>query len=840
MKKKVLLIGWDAADWNIINPMLAAGKLPALQGLIEEGVSGNLSTMNPPYSPMLWTSVATGKTPDKHGVLGFIEIDVNHQIVRPVTVNQRKVKALWNILHHHGLKSNVVGWWPSFPAEPINGHVVSDLFSKIKGKNLSEWTIPDNSLYPSSLGEELKDLRVHADELTANHILPFIPRAAEIPEKDKAALGIFTKIMAENSTIHSCSTYLMDNKEWDFTAVYFDMIDHFCHAFMKYYPPKLPQIAQIDFDIYNQVIESAYRFQDMMLETTLKSVDEDTLVIVMSDHGYVSNSARMIHLPDIHAAPALEHREFGIFVAKGPGIKKGEKVFGTSLLDVAPTILNYFDIPIGEDFDGTVMKDIFVKAKTSKYIPSWESVQGDFGLLQQKIEGDVLSSQAAMEQLIELGYVQRPDENIEVAIRNTSFDLKFNLARVFIGKGEKGKAIALLKELLEEADKIEAYLVDLIHLHVLDKEYAEARKYMDQLRLMDIKYISGTRIQEAKILLGEGKRFAAETILNDLSQQNRSPSPAHFELARIYIGINKFEKALEHVDKAIAFNPDHAKYQHAKAICLLRLDRLEEAIDAAFLSVELVRYYPDAHYTIGEILEKMGDLDNAKKAYETAKMLQPKLKRADLALENIQHQTSPQQEMASTSKVDQFPEIIVVSGLPRSGTSMMMQMLQAGGIDILSDGVRTKDESNPKGYYEFEKVKSLYKENDWLTEAEGKCIKVIAHLLKHLPVGFRYKVIFMTRAIEEVLVSQEIMLKKHNIAAKQNIEESFQQELKLVDNWHKVEPGVEMIKLAYHEVVENPLSAAKSLGVFLGKSLDLKAMQEAVSPDLYRNRVLRL
>ena len=101
-EKKILLIGWDAADWNLIRPLLKAGKMPALQGLMERGVSGNLSTMNPPYSPMLWTSVATGKTPDKHGVLGFIEIDTEHQLVRPVTVNQRKSRALWNIFHQVG------------------------------------------------------------------------------------------------------------------------------------------------------------------------------------------------------------------------------------------------------------------------------------------------------------------------------------------------------------------------------------------------------------------------------------------------------------------------------------------------------------------------------------------------------------------------------------------------------------------------------------------------------------------------------------------------------------------------------------------------------------------
>ncbi|HKK11772.1 MAG TPA: alkaline phosphatase family protein, partial [Flavobacteriaceae bacterium] len=105
MSKKVLLIGWDAADWKLIWPLIAKGHMPALKKLISKGVYGNMGTMDPPYSPMLWSSVATGKTPDKHGVLGFIEVMPEMKGIRPVTVNSRKAKALWNILHHEGYKS---------------------------------------------------------------------------------------------------------------------------------------------------------------------------------------------------------------------------------------------------------------------------------------------------------------------------------------------------------------------------------------------------------------------------------------------------------------------------------------------------------------------------------------------------------------------------------------------------------------------------------------------------------------------------------------------------------------------------------------------------------------
>lgn len=179
-KSKVLLIGWDAADWKIIGPLIAKGEMPSLKSLIDRGVYGNMSTMNPPYSPMLWSTVATGKTPDKHGVLGFIEILPNLKGIRPVSASSRKSRALWNIFHNQGLKSNLVGWWPSFPAEPINGNIVSDRFQKVKKNPNEKSPIIRGTVHPPELLKEISDLRFFPWEITEAHILPFIPNAAGI------------------------------------------------------------------------------------------------------------------------------------------------------------------------------------------------------------------------------------------------------------------------------------------------------------------------------------------------------------------------------------------------------------------------------------------------------------------------------------------------------------------------------------------------------------------------------------------------------------------------------------------------------------------------------------
>jgi len=837
MKKKVLLIGWDAADWNIINPLLQQGRLPTLAGLINRGVKGNMSTMNPPYSPMLWTSVATGKTPDKHGVLGFIEIETEQQIVRPVTVTQRKTRAIWNILHHKGLKSNLIGWWPSHPAEPINGVVVSDLFPKPIGKYEEKWPLPKGCIHPQSLTTELSDLRMHPQELTGAHILPFIPKAEKIEERDEKSLHILTKIVAHNTSVHAAHTWLMENSEWNFTGVYYDMIDHFCHAFMKFHPPKLPAISQSNYDIFKHAVEGAYIYQDMMLERSLQLAGDDTLVVVMSDHGYVSGNNRMLTQPDIHASPALEHREFGMFVMSGPGIKRNETVYGASLLDITPTLLHYLELPVGEDMDGRILQDVFENVSQPKMIPSWDTVQGDFGEHQSSQKGDAFSEQAAMEQLIELGYIDRPDVDIEKAIKETKKDLRFNLARVHLGKREYEKCEKILRELIQEEGKITPYLVDLIHVCLIKEDYTEARKHLEMLRQEDPKAASKTLLTEAKILLGEGHVKRAREILDELSKKKSLTGVIAYELGKIYMNLEDFEQALTHFKKAVAFQPDHAKYQHGTAVAYLKLKQPEMALEHALNSVELVRYFPDAHYTVGQALEMLGDTDGAENAYRTAERLQPKMNRAKLAAENLSVRRNEIEQITTVSS--DFPEVIIVSGLPRSGTSMMMQMLTAGGLTPLTDNVRKSDENNPKGYFEYEKTKSLHKNNDWLDEAEGKVLKVVAPLLKHLPANYRYKVIFMTRDLDEVLASQDKMLRRSGAQPQEGVRASYQRELQKLDERMAAEPGFEVCKIAYADVIDSPENAAKVIEKFIGQKMNVAAMKDQVEAKLYRNRVMR-
>jgi predicted AlkP superfamily phosphohydrolase/phosphomutase len=260
LAKKVLHVGWDAADWKIINPLLDHGLMSTLEKFVNNGVIGNLATIHPVLSPMLWNSIATGKRPDKHGILGFIEPDPRTGGVRPTTSTSRKVKAIWNILTQRGYRTHVVGWFAGHPAEPINGIAVSDLYPYAVGPLEKGWPLAAATVHPPSRRETFAGLRMHPSDVTEAAILPWIPRAAEIDQEKDQRLESFAKILAENCSIHNAATWILENEPWDFLAVYYNGIDHFCHGFMHFHPPRMEGVSENLFEIYKDVVNGAYRF----------------------------------------------------------------------------------------------------------------------------------------------------------------------------------------------------------------------------------------------------------------------------------------------------------------------------------------------------------------------------------------------------------------------------------------------------------------------------------------------------------------------------------------------------------------------------------------------------
>jgi hypothetical protein len=185
-------------------------------------------------------------------------------------------------------------------------------------------------------------------------------------------------------------------------------------------------------------------------------------------------------------------------------------------------------------------------------------------------------------------------------------------------------------------------------------------------------------------------------------------------------------------------------------------------------------------------------------------------------------------------------QIAIVSGLPRSGTSMLMKMLEAGGMQVLTDNIREADRDNPKGYYEFEKVKQIDHDKSWLKDAEGKVVKMVSQLLQHLPPDYNYKVIFMRRRMEEVLASQhEMLIRRGEPSDKIGDEQMaalFRKHLKRLKTWLDEQPNFEVIYVSYNKVLVNPVEQARRVSRFFDGALNVESMVNVVDPTLYRQR----
>lgn len=555
--KKVLLIGWDAADWKIISPLLEKGKMPNLQKLISSGASGTIQTLDPPLSPMLWTSIATGKTADKHGILGFIEPDSKTSEPRPASVTSRNCKAVWNILTQEGFKTNVVGWWPSHPAEPVNGIYVSNMFTKSeKEKGLILETV-----YPPEMIEEMENCRVYPEDISILELIPFVPQATRIDQNKDKHLHNLVALLANCNSIQNVAKHVLQNSDWNFSAVYFDTIDQTCHTFMKFYPPQMMGVPDEYFQLYNNVISQMYVHHDKMLGELIDLTGNETTIILLSDHGFFSDHLRPARLPNDPASPALEHSPFGILCMSGNEIKQKIIIKGSSLLDITPSILHLFDLAVGKDMDGTILSDIFTTTNRKEKIDSWENILGNAGMhSSERIQNSWHSTQA-MFQMMELGYIEKLNEDKEQTLKKIVNESNYYMATVLMSNKKYNEAEELLSILDKENAVFRYGLKYAACLQYLNKN-TEARKVVDVLKQKNKKHFdvsaSKQNIQcheagviEAILLSCENKHDKALELLLYIEENIKHLPQLYIMIGNEYAMSQNWIEAENHFSKAI-------------------------------------------------------------------------------------------------------------------------------------------------------------------------------------------------------------------------------------------------------------------------------------------------
>jgi len=941
---KVLLVGWDAADWKVIEPLLAAGMMPNLAGLMARGVHGNHSTLYPALSPTLWTSIATGKRPPKHGVLGFTEPSRDGTSVRPVSLLSRKTKALWNILAQEGKRSIVVGWWPSFPAEPIPGAMVSNHFQQVPDDPDAEVPpLAPGVVAPQAVAAEIADLRVKATEIPLEVLRMFVPRADEVDQTKDKSLHDLAKILAETLSIHAAATDLLEREPWDFAGVYFDTIDHASHRFMQFHPPRQARVNEQEFELYKEVVSNVYRHHDAMLGRYLELAGPAAHVIVISDHGFHSDEQRPQWIPTEPAGPAAEHRHFGIVVMAGPGLCEGQRIHGCSVLDVTPTVLTLFGLPVGDDMDGQPQVQAWQKAPEVRRIPSWDDVPGEDGRHPPETAHDPLAAAAQLEQLVALGYVAPLPDDRAKAVRETVRELDYNLARALADSGRPHEAVPILERLWEEWPEEHRFGLHLLEYLARTGRTADRRRTLATLRDRAERVASEAKAKLAELAEkdDEGEKDDTDQKGADDAVANRSPEArrrqyerrrlveqsaglqllreeidqaimekdragAEGALRRMLAGIGvatefRFaqtafaasrlvqvgghEEALPIVERLLETDPENPGLQALEAEIHFRARDWEKVVASAAESLGLVYFNPRLHTILGlalarldrrhdainellvslrqrpsqprvlKVLERLHShdplraLDFQRRAADLqARLRALRLERSRgpapeaIAEYDFDSRCSAAPRPAEGEGGDGEENLIVVSGLPRSGTSMLMRVLEKGGVTLMVDDLREADENNRLGYFEFEPVKSLaagpQRDHSWVEEARGKGVKVVAPLLRHLPPSVPTRILVLHRPLGQVLASQEAMKGRLGTQARgaspAALSRQFVAEMEQLDGIVAARPAWRTLHLSYERMLADPEGECRRIGVFLGPPFDATAAATGVDASQRR------
>ncbi|MBI4945874.1 MAG: alkaline phosphatase family protein, partial [Bacteroidetes bacterium] len=381
----IILMGLDALTWVIMNPLVKEGKLPHISSLLQRGSYGPLKTLCPALSPELWSSISTGKLPYKHGIEGFVTEDSVTKKLVPYTSNMRKSKAIWEILGDYNKTVGVVGWWNSWPAEPVNGYMVcgilgykakdldlakrkkdssadlSDEFVELTRKSRLRTTSFEKQTYPESLFENIKPLIRPTDKLDDIH--EFLKNIWNEQERlstvEEDSLRLITSVYNIDRSYKDIALHIKQQSNPDFLTFYMAGIDVAGHKYWAYMEPERfsVDIEKDKIRRYGKLIPDYYTYIDEVVGEFLKTADEDTIIALVSDHG-MSGNERVFKRTRINSARHFD--EDGVFIFAGPGVRKNNPVRSlSSVLDITPTLLALSGFPVAMDMDGDVIHDIF-------------------------------------------------------------------------------------------------------------------------------------------------------------------------------------------------------------------------------------------------------------------------------------------------------------------------------------------------------------------------------------------------------------------------------------------------------------------------------------------------
>jgi predicted AlkP superfamily phosphohydrolase/phosphomutase/tetratricopeptide (TPR) repeat protein len=624
--QRLLIVGWDAADWMLINRLFAAGKMPVLRRLVEAGCRADLGTLEPKLSPLLWSSIATGKTADKHGILNFVEPKPEGGGLRVSTSTSRKTKALWNMLSQRGLETRVVGWYASHPAEPIRGSVVTNLLQE--GEPTVEsapWPLVPGTVHPPGLAQVVAAARQRARAFPRERLRELLPRVDEIGVTD-ARVQSLVKLMSYAASIEGAAlASLRAGGTWDAALVFFDAIDTVGHHFMQYVAPRMPHVSEREQRLFGGVMDRVYEWHDAALGRLLEAAGEGATVILLSDHGFHSDHLRP-NLSDLPPERRMElesswHRPQGVLVMSGPGVKRGAEIASPTILDLAPTALALLGLPAGEDFDGRVLAEAIACAVPAR-IPSWDETDGEAGLHPADLRMDPFEAADALQQLVDLGYMAALPEDVQGQLDLVRRESLFNLGVALMSRRRPQEAIPHFEQLVARRPTELRYVLCLGNCLLAAGRFRDAVVCADGYLLHESANVEMQLLRASALSLA-GDEAAAGVQLDATARAVGTRPEMHLAFAGVLAICGRHAEAHRQFDAARQRNPRDPATHLGLARSQLALGAFEEAGGHALDALEITQALPEGHLILGAALAWFGDFENARKSLEFALKFDP-------------------------------------------------------------------------------------------------------------------------------------------------------------------------------------------------------------------------